>query len=369
MERTLKVLFLVNGNIAHPYGIRARGLSFCFKQIQYKIAYRRFKYSCFFYFLYQVLVFNPALVYVVNVSFDGIFAGIAGKLLLRKRLIVDSGDVNYELFKKMGKPHFLCLLAKIIEETAFKLSDCIIVRGRFHADYLKKRGYPLIYQIPDGVEPQIFTPEASNFKKELNLAEYFVIGMLGSMVWIKNRNICYGTEIIDALKLLKGYPVKGLIIGSGSGKIFLQKRVKKYDLEKRVIFIDYIPYLDLPKYINTMDVCISIQTNDLNGWVRVTGKLPLYMSCARYVISTDVGEAHYLLPEEMLLPYKGDADIDYHKKLAEAIKPLLDNRDLMIMGDKNREIAINNFSYAKLSGGLERLLLSILKKPSRLCPE
>jgi hypothetical protein len=50
-----------------------------------------------------------------------------------------------------------------------------------------------------------------------------------------------------------------------------------------------------------MDICLSTQTNDVVGWVRTTGKLPLYLAAGRYVLASRVGEAARVLPEEMLV--------------------------------------------------------------------
>ena len=171
--------------------------------------------------------------------------------------------------------------------------------------------------------------------------------------------MCYGWDLIEAVRILRNNPVKAIIIGSGSGEKFLKAKAKEYGIAEKVIFIKRIPYEELPEYINTIDICLSTQSNDINGWVRVTGKLPLYLACARYILSTDVGEAHYVLPQKMLLPFNGNKDLEYPKRLAETIQRLLSNRRLLEEASKNREIALENFDYRKLSEKLENILENI----------
>ena len=70
-------------------------------------------------------------------------------------------------------------------------------------------------------------------------------------------------------------------------------------------FAGQVPYAELPGWLHRMDICLSTQTNDVVGWVRTTGKLPLYLAAGRFVLASRVGEAARVLPEEMLVDGEG----------------------------------------------------------------
>ena len=123
-----------------------------------------------------------------------------------------------------------------------------------------------------------------------------------------------------------------------------------------------IPFENLPEYVNAMDICLSTQTDDIIGWMRTTAKLPLYLAAGRYVLATDVGEAHYLLPSKMLISYNGSKDDGYPLRLAEKIRGILDNRNELSYGIENRNIAIENFDYKVLSKQLENSILEQISK-------
>ena len=82
------------------------------------------------------------------------------------------------------------------------------------------------------------------------------------------------------------------MIGGGSGVPHLKALCKLYEIEDRILFLDHIPYDELPQYLNLLDICLSTQTNNLVGQVRTTGKLPLYLATRPYILASDVGEAN-----------------------------------------------------------------------------
>jgi SAM-dependent methyltransferase len=126
------VCVLVNGSYDSAMGIRARGLT---KYLNYKtdILYRdKHKIFSLFRFFNFIRKKKPKIVYVMNIGYSGVIAGILAKWLYKIKLIVDTGDVVYELFKTTGQKGFLgLLLTKILENSALRLSDVIIVRGSF----------------------------------------------------------------------------------------------------------------------------------------------------------------------------------------------------------------------------------------------
>jgi glycosyltransferase involved in cell wall biosynthesis len=123
-----------------------------------------------------------------------------------------------------------------------------------------------------------------------------------------------------------------------------------------VHFLGYVPYEDLPAYLNAMDIALSKQTNDVVGQVRTTGKLPLYMACGLYVLATEVGEARYVLPDSMLIPFEGTDDPSFTNRLTTRVLDLIDHRSELRRGRENHRRAAQKFDYEVLSERLARLL-------------
>jgi glycosyltransferase involved in cell wall biosynthesis len=139
------------------------------------------------------------------------------------------------------------------------------------------------------------------------------------------------------------------MIGNGSGIPHLKARCREYGLGDRMLFLDRIPYEQLPLYLSLIDVCLSTQTNDLPGQVRTTGKLPLYLAAGRYILATNVGEASRVLEPEMLLPYEGVKDKQYPQRLAARIRTIVTHPEMLDRAEANVGLARKHFDYSLLA--------------------
>jgi glycosyltransferase involved in cell wall biosynthesis len=155
----------------------------------------------------------------------------------------------------------------------------------------------------------------------------------------------------------------GLVIGDGSGLARLKERCIALGVEDRVVFVGRIPYRQLPRFINLMDICLSTQTNDTAGQVRTTGKLPIYLACGRFVLASQVGEAARVLPAEMLVPYTGAKDIDYPGRLTARIASLLDYPERLQQGAAGVAIAKALFDYDVLAASVRTTIRRLLSVP------
>jgi len=197
-------------------------------------------------------------------------------------------------------------------------------------------------------------------RRRYNLEGFTTIGLLGSLIWNSRWQMCYGWEMVELIDRLRDLPVKGLIIGDGSGLGELKAQVAARGLEDRIAFLGRVAYDQLSPLLNLMDICLSTQTNDLAGQVRTTGKLPLYLACGRFVLASAVGEATRVLPNEMLVNYYGTKDMDYPARLAARVLPLLENSGRLQQREPSVSIARAQFDYAVLAARLRTLLHSLL---------
>lgn len=355
-------------------GYRARSLaSHLQKRYDVHIAYRSgSRIRALLRFLRFLLKVKPRISYVFDMSYSGVFGAWLYKLLFRNRLIVDTGDVIYELVRSTGNRGSWGLrLTRWFEQFSLRVADGVVVRGSLHQQWLAGRGVAaeIIEVIQDGVDTQQFIPlKVEELRKQYGLDGVLTIGLVGSSVWSKKLGMCYGWELVEALRLLKHAPVKGIIIGHGSGIPRLKALCQEYGIEDKVLFLGYVPYEQLPQYLNLIDVCLSTQTNNLVGQVRTTGKLPLYLAAGRYILASEVGEAARVLDQEMLVQYEGVKDEQYPQKLVGRIKTILDHPQMLERSARNVALAKEYFDYAvlaeRMGNFIERTLTRVIKEQS-----
>lgn len=362
MEKPV-VVFLVNGDAAGAMGVRARS----FEQrlnadFRIEIAYRQAnKFRAIGQMIRVLTRVRPNICYVFDMGFSGVIAAALYRSVSRCRTIVDTGDAIYELSRLSGsRGPAGRLLTRWLEWFALRNSDRVVVRSHPHQELLARQGVAAEV-VPDGVDTRQFFPrQEDEMRRQYGLQGSTVIGLLGSLIWSPASQTCYGSELIELIDHLRAEPVKGIIVGDGSGLVKLQARCASLGLEDRIVFFGRLPYDELPRYLNLMDICLSTQTNDAAGQVRTTGKLPLYLACGRFVLSTEVGEAALVLPPAMLIPYNGTRDPEYPRRLAGRVRTLL--KEPASFGKHSASVAIAeaNFEYDVLAARLRRILGELL---------
>jgi glycosyltransferase involved in cell wall biosynthesis len=364
------VAFIVNGNRESAMGYRARALAAHLRdRYDIHLAYREGNKVAallrFFRLLWRV---RPQLAYVFDMSYSGVLGAWLYRLLSGCSFVVETGDAIYELMRSTGTRGATgLLLTRWLEKFSLRAATRIVVRGRFHREWLSHMGVAADV-IQDGVDTEVFTPlKVDDLRREHGLEEVLTVGLVGSSVWSEKLGMCYGWELVEMMRRLKHAPVKGVIIGDGSGIPRLKARCREYGIEDQVLFLGYVPFEQLPRYLNLIDVCLSTQTNDLAGRVRTTGKLPLYLATGRYVLASEVGEAALVLEREMLLKYEGVKDQGYPQRLAERVESILaDPKKLERAEATSVALAKEFFEYAKLAQALGEVIESVLRRGENL---
>jgi glycosyltransferase involved in cell wall biosynthesis len=313
-------------------------------------------------FFWRLCRLRPSLCYVFDMGFSGVLAGVFYRGLSGCPLVVDTGDAIHELALTLGNRGRLGLfLTRMLEWTGVSMSDLLIVRGHPHQELFEKQGRHAEV-IPDGVDTNQFYPrDASDLRRRWGVEGSKVIGLLGSLTWNPRLNMSYGWELIELIDQLRDWPVKGLIIGDGSGLEKLKAQCAARGIADRMVFCGRIPYDQLPEYLNMMDIALSTQTNDIVGQVRTTGKLPLYLATGCYVLASEVGEAARVLPAKMLVPYEGTLDGQYTTRLLERVRDLLQHPLLLQQSQTSVAIAREHFDYQVLAAKLRDKLRGLVR--------
>jgi glycosyltransferase involved in cell wall biosynthesis len=303
------------------------------------------------------------VLYVIDPGAAGFPAAAIGRSL-RRTTVVEMGDPQRELYAAQGRRRWLQAVGGVIDAAVARHADGVVVRGEGLARELNV-AVPWV-TIPDGVDVEQFRPTVRGQATRRVLAipdDALVLGVVGSIHWSADRSFAYGLDVIDAAAHLSRRKVHVLIVGDGSGLPRLRARAAVHGLDN-VHFVGRVPHEDVPHFITAMDVCVSTQSRDAIGRARTTAKLPEYLACDRFVLSTAVGTAARLLPADMLL----DTDLanwDQHiGGLRARIDALIPRQPVLRLGGGTRALATEHFSYPALGRRLGLFLEECTRRRS-----
>jgi glycosyltransferase involved in cell wall biosynthesis len=368
MSPRARVAFVVNGTPGSPMSTRAeafaRALAADFDGVLLHRHPRKLRAIAEL--VSSLRALRPEAVYVLDLGYSGVAAaalyGALGRVLGRCPRVVDTGDAIAALARSVGgRGRVGELLTEGLEQFGLRTANAIVVRGTFHQRLLAEQGLASTV-IQDGVHVEEFLPRpAAELRRKLGLEGVLTVGILGSSIWSERLQVAVGWELVELMRLLKGRPVKGVLIGDGSGVPHLRERCRRYGIEAQVRFIDRVPYASVPEYLGALDVVLSTQSNDVVGQVRTTGKLPLYMANGRFILATDVGEASLVLPGEMRVPYEGVVDSTYPSRLAERVEGLLARPERLRAGEALVGVARERFDYTVLAARVRDVLQRVMR--------
>lgn len=173
---------------------------------------------------------------------------------------------------------FLSKLSRFIPN---KIIYCAISAKNIH----KKIGYVnKSVHIPNGIDVKVFKPN----KKKINNKSYFKIGYLARWDPQKNFNLAF-----HAIRLLKeeNFKFKLFLAGEKINKknYKLKSMIKSYQLEDHVVLLGEVK--NMPKLYNSLD--LSIMTSSYGE--AFPNVLAESMSCGVPCVSTDIGDAFYII--------------------------------------------------------------------------
>ncbi len=198
-------------------------------------------------------------------------------------------------------------------------SDRITTVSPSLVERLKKYGYDAKL-ITNGVDTDIFKPMDSRAgKRMLGLDEdCFVIGFVGAL----ERWFALDEVIKTVPELLKYKEDMRLLIVGGSLFTDYEKKlkelVKRLGIENKVIFTGFVEYVELPKYIAAMDICLI--PISLSSWTEISlsNKFFEYSACGKTILTK---------PSPNMLKVGGKNLFTYQnrKEFITQIKYIIDN--------------------------------------------
>ena len=254
-------------------------------------------------------------------------------------------------------------VARTVDRLSIPLSglpDLVIVNSRAGFAHAASIGYPVdkMVVIPNGIDTDHFTVDAlagRALRDAWGIREdERVVGLVARVDPIK----AYDTFLNAAASVAAARPdVRFASIGDVSDASYadaMRKLASDLGLGERMLWLG--GQSDMRAVYNALDIaCLS---SSAEGFPNVIGEA---MACGRPVVSTDVGDAAWLLNDDALLAPPGDSTA-----LADRIRRLLQLApdDLARLGMAARERVASCFSVASLIDTTERALSDLVRRDS-----
>lgn len=366
MHSAYQVLSIVGSEVDAP---RARRLVSVLRSTVtvYAIGADKLKAACELWHLLRSKKWH--LVYLEG---TGIAAGgnlILARLFRGQAFVVSSGD-PISGFMHVVHGRLLGWVFGVYERMLYAACRGYIGRTPYLTDMALKLGAPRAVTVIESVDLEAFSPCTDQEKKAAKIElgidpDHLVCGVVGNLNWVKRQSYCYGLELIEALVHLHRKDVSILIIGDGTGRSLLEKRVPEH-LRDRVVFTGRIQYDRASALIKATDVGFVTQTLDQLGNFRITSKLTSYLACGIPVGMSPIPAYYdYASDAGWVLPALHPADHRFHVLLAQWLDSLTGD-EIAEKRANARHIAEKYFDYKDAQAKFCEFIESLLANESEL---
>lgn len=300
-----------------------------------------------------IIHWRPNLIYTLGGSMG---TGLLLAKLFKCPLISEVNGWRRAELKLISKNRFSMLVSHVscwMDEKEIRHSDHIIVVIGNIKEALQKYlniDPDKITVIPNGANTSLFRPiSGSRDRLQLDLSCNYV-GFVGVFApWQGLDHL-----IRSASQILREMPnTKFLLVGDGETKNRMVQLVDDLQLAKDFIFVGEVPYTEVSKHINAMDVCVSFR----KGTPASPLKLYEYMVCGKPVIATDDPDNSFVKEQSAGIL----VDPEKPEEVANAIIGLLKNDELRErMGSNGRKYVLENRSWETVAREVEEAIQKVM---------
>lgn len=229
------------------------------------------------------------------------------------------------------------------------------------SNFLKRRlidfyGIPenRITIIPNGVDTKVFSPnvDGSRIRNRFRLSNSFVVGYCGALEkWVRID------ILLKAFKKLQGHNVKLLIVGAGSELDRWKTLSEKLGIKKDVIFTGFVPHEEVPEYLASFDIAVSIFSKSLLTESAVPLKVLEYMSMKKAIVADKL-----LGTKELIKNMKNGIlfEPENPESLSVAIRKIMENPELKSRLEREARKKALAYDWKKLSKKLENKIVKVI---------
>jgi len=152
-----------------------------------------------------------------------------------------------------------------------------------------------------------------------------------------------------------------LVVGGGAHLETLKNISKKLKIDKFIIFTDYVPYLEIPKYCSLAEFCINpFEITEMTNKLSPVKIFDL-LACGKPILATPLDGLLYDFPKESEILIYADLD-DFESKIIS----LLNNNIKEKFGDKGRKFVEENYTWENVTNLFLNIFKSFLKHKTKL---
>ncbi len=245
-------------------------------------------------------------------------------------------DVIHDLIDE----RYLKKIVSKIEKSVYPEFDEVIANTPSMKKWAEEMHAKNVIIIPQGVDSKIMKPMPKDLELEKTLhisKNDRVVMYLGSIHSISGLPV-----ILNYLpKIIEQIPnFKLLIVGGGAHLETLKNISKKLQIDDFVIFTDYVPYLEIPRYCSLAELCINpFEITDMTKKLSPVKIFDL-LACGKAILAKTLdGLLHDFPKESNILIYADLEDFD------SKIISLLNDKTLENFGNKGREFVESNYTW------------------------
>ena len=200
----------------------------------------------------------------------------------RRPLLLEIRDLWPEFAVDMGvlKNPVLIALARWLERFLYARAAHLLVNSPAYKTYLIEKGVPeaKISLIPNGVNPEMFNPDAKGekFRREWGLDGQFVVTYAGALGLANDI-----PTILKAADRLRDKPdIQFVLVGDGKERQNLEAQARQLELPN-LIFTGSRPKSEMTEILAASDVCVATLKNIPMFSTTYPNKIFDYMAAAR----------------------------------------------------------------------------------------
>lgn len=180
-----------------------------------------------------------------------------------------------------------------------------------------------------------------------------------NIVFTGNIGEAQGIDLaIEAANILKNEKICWHFVGDGRNRKKLEKMVKEYNIDERVIFHGFHPEKEIPKYLKDADAALLILKPNPIFEMTIPAKLQTYLACGVPILGCVSGEGKRIIEESNAGIVSDEISVEALVKACEKFINLNSN-DLNAYKDKAFQYGDDNFNKNNLILDLEKYMENI----------
>lgn len=290
-------------------------------------ALNRFLYAFTIAFRHRQIIKQCDLLRGMHIS--SVLSFLPAKLFLGKKIVFTYG-YREDKFLLVEKKYWRWLFFKIMEFSALKLADAVIVTFNKMHVYVSKFRQKNVFLIPNGADTKQFKVQKSKVMGDKKKMRILFIGRLE-----RQKNLF---ALIGAVYLLRNNNLLLWFLGEGSQR----EKLKEYARRKNVnLKIDaFLPYEKLPEIYRRADIFVLPSLIEGHSKVLLEAQ-----ACGLPCIATKVEGSEEIITHGE----NGFLAEPTSKDIAEKLSWLLADKSLMIkLGQQARKIMLKNYDLTRL---------------------